>query len=165
MAPTRNKLAEIPVAPLRRHIQRWLESQEYDDQDSFFGRVAQSPSRTLVEKIWPGGAWQRSYRNFYRIMHEAEFISFDLADRIICHVLGEPELWISDPELAEAYATVDLRSLDATRPTCESVAEDIAQNVTRLYSECGSTREVVRLTGISAGRIKAIIAAGELVCA
>lgn len=163
---TRIRRSEVPVAPVRRQIQRWLDSHGYDAGRENNPDKQFSPMRKLTEIIWPHSDWRSQYRPLYRILHETEWISFDLADRIICEVLEEPWLWISDPELAEAYENVDLRGLDATKPTSPVVAEVIAEQVRETYAEEGdSITKTSRKLGISFQRVKVILESQELVCA
>lgn len=162
-----SKLAEIPVAPLRKHIQRWIDSCGYDvNQEAQYGTEGSfSPTRKFCEVIWPNLTYDASHRGFTRLMKEAEVIGFDIADRIVCHVLEEPWLWISDPELAEAYEGIDFRTLDARNPTCESVAQEVTEAVRSAYAECKSMEGVSTRTGIALGRVRAILNAPELACA
>lgn len=146
----------IPVAPLRRHIQRWIESFGEDAvEDAVWHRGSSSPVKIFADRVWPGD--KNNDRRLYAIMRETEWISFDLADRIVTLGLEEPWLWRSDEELAEAYQSVDLRALDARRPTCQKVADRIAAKVRRVYSEQGSIANTVAKTGVSRGRVKEIV--------
>ena len=60
---------------------------------------------------------------------------FDTADKVICG-LG-PELWHSDPELAEIYREVGLRSVDFAHPTCERTERIMRRYVNMLIASLG----------------------------
>lgn len=163
MSRARRHLAEVPIEPLRRHIQRWVDSHGYDANREGWATLAggraslTSPVRIFCERVWPGTVWEHSSRSFIRIMNESKWISFDLADRIVQDGLDDPDIWFTDPELNEAYANVDLRSLDATRPTCEIVAVETEELVVSCYRRTGTFIATAAETGLTNNRVVRII--------
>lgn len=153
----RKVFAEIPVAPIRKHIQNWIDSHDWDGWvEAKQGRT--SPMQRFCEIVWPDSPVDHSARNLYRILKgETEMMHFDLADRIICAGLGDAGLWMSDPELREAYLTVDLRRLDACRPTSRGAELEIARKVRDSFQRNGSVRKVSEEVGIAAERVSAIL--------
>lgn len=146
----------IPVAPLARQIERWMEDQAWDVDDS--RQEIASPKRVLAERLWPGMPWDGAARALLRILTESKYITFDLADKIICQGLDQPELWITDPDLSDAYQNLDLRALDVTSPTCERAERMISRKVIRTYKRTKSIRATAAKLGVSQGRIKEIVA-------
>lgn len=161
------RTGEIPVAPIRRHLQRWIDSQGYNaDESNLRGTPLTSPTEVIVTTLWPEMSVQHGRRLVYRLLHEQESIGFDLADKIIVDILGEPELWIIDSDLAESYADVDFRTVEAARPTCDSVREEIEAEVVAVFRDTHSINAVRRQTGIAFSRIKTILESHqELACA
>jgi len=153
----RRHKSEIPAEPLRRHMVAWLERQ--GQQDAVDNDMRMSPHRMFCEIMWPDTDWKCSYRNLHRILHEAQTVSFDQADKIVCSVLETPWIWHSDPELSAAYQAAELRTLDATRPTCAKVEQATSRKVVAKYKKTGTMGATSAATGIAIGRIKAILQA------
>lgn len=58
-------------------------------------RVARSSQVEVAELLWPGSKYGERR---LRVVLGQEFLSFDLADRVLCR-LGRVDLWYSSPEL------------------------------------------------------------------
>lgn len=92
--------------------------------------------------------------------HTGVSIDFDTADKILTR-LGLATLWIADPEFSRLYRSVDLPTLDISRPTSKGWIKEVAG----VYANVGAA-EAGRVFGVSAHVIKrAVERAAEPVAA
>jgi len=133
----------IPAEPIRMAIEAWLEEREeafYRETLAGFGvRQAQyTPLQQLTFAIWGEDSTGSKERIIGRLMDRRdgrqnsnkkdifgnplqgapfrqEHVKFELADLILTKI-GFGHLWHTDPDLSEAYMSVDLSALDQKDP-------------------------------------------------
>ena len=75
------------------------------------------------------------------------WVEFDVADRVVTRLVG-PMAWLCDPELNEIYESVNLKSLDLSRPTCEAAELELVSEIAAL-----SVPEAMERFGLSSGPV------------
>lgn len=105
------------------------------------------PLTVLLEKVWPDSDPESAKRVFYRLRHEADWVHFDVADRILC-VLHQNDHWNIDPELAEIMEGVNLLVVDINRPTCDEAFREAIDTV-RVHVGTHGVNRTARDLGIS----------------
>lgn len=146
--------AYIGVQPFRQLLARWIEIED----TRFASKPGEvHPETRIGEILWPEHTQKDRDRRLFALMREQDNIHFDLADAVICKVLGKPELWITEPDLAEIYQSVNLLAVDAQEPTCEAATEETKAIIIDAYTRTGSRWKASQEIGVNAGRIGRIV--------
>lgn len=111
----------MPAAPIRHLILSWLDGErdpdaaKHDPKQDAFLRLA----FILFPELSPRQGKDKIRAILGLVGARSTTIDFDLADLVLCR-LEQPELWLEDPVLHEAYMSVDFAALDRARPvvTC-----------------------------------------------
>ncbi len=86
----------LPVEPFRRVLEEWIaeheEIPEGPNGDGALGHIMIVANR--IDRRNPA----RGMRMLYRVRNEATYLTYEVADRIVCGTYG-PQHWQADPEL------------------------------------------------------------------
>ncbi len=120
----------LPAAPIIRLVDLWI--RENEPEGARFGANnlgVMAATDMAAQLIWPGCFYltkagkTKSHRGRLTSFRKQKYISFDLADRILCK-LGMVERWHDDPELNKLYREFDLAQLDEVKPKRISPIKD-----------------------------------------
>lgn len=146
-----NKATAVPAAPIVAVVEKWMwEHRTVDghvmdiESEQLSAEGILTPLQRVVNEIW-GSEESNSTgtRVLFRLLHEGQqWVQFDLADLIVTKLIGAMA-WYTEPELAEAYASVDLNALDYQRPTSEVVHQQMQEQTREAYMRLGGSVNAV----------------------
>ena len=154
-APLRQDL--VPAEPFRRIIREAVERASGEHFSANNDLKLTALYRVAVQ-IWESDL-QTSHDALRRFLNatrstsgSGEWVTFDLADRILCKLdLGH--LWQSDPVFSEIYDKVNLGAIDAMYPVCDETAADARA----IFDETHNVKKTAMLLGVGPGTVKKLV--------